>query len=204
MRKHTLFLVDDHKVVRDGIKAMLLAKPDVEVIGEAGNGDEALQLIPIKKPDIAFIDLKLPDMKGTELIPEVLKSIPHLKIILLTAEPNVADLKTAREAGVMGFLTKDIDTSEYFAALGKIIKGQKHISAAFSELLINEPISYTPRELDVLRLFAEGLSYKEIGAKLEMSPRTVETHKNNLLNKMQVKSIVEMVRIAIREGIIEA
>jgi len=200
--KYSLFLVDDHKVVRDGIKAMLLARPDIEVVGEAANDLEAKKRIGLLQPDLCFVDLKLPDGNGAELIAELKSISPPTKFALLTADPNSTDLKKARENGALGFLTKDMETDDYFRALDALIVGKRYISSVFSDIMINSNLAFTPREIDVLRGFADGLTYKEIGARLDMSPRTVETHKNNLLDKMQVKSIVEMVRLAIREGIV--
>ncbi|WP_420582765.1 response regulator [Reichenbachiella sp.] len=201
---HKLFLIDDHKIVRDGIKAMLLAKPNIQVVGEASSGAEAKSTIQLKQPDLVFVDLKLPDTNGCELIPTLMGFCPSAKFALLTADPNPVDLKRAQQAGVLAFLTKDMETTEYFLALDKMIAGQKYISAPFSDLLINTNVNYTPREVEVLKGFSDGLSYKEIGAQLDMSPRTVETHKLRIMEKMGVKTVVEMVRQAIREGLFSA
>lgn len=200
---YRVFLVDDHKVVRDGIKAMLLAKPEFQVVGEASSAQEARQSIESCNPDIVFVDLKLPDGNGALLINELSTKI-KADYLLLTSDPNGVDLERAKAAGAMGFLTKDMDTNEYFQALTEITNGRKYISSAFSNTLLNDVLNYTPREIEVLRGFSDGLTYKEIGAQLDMSPRTVETHKNNLMKKMEAKSIVEMVRIAIKQGVIQA
>lgn len=204
MTTYKVFILDDHKIVRDGLKAILLARPEFMVIGEAGSCQDASRLLPSVKPDIVFVDLRLPDGNGAQFILNICALLPEAKCILLTAEPNAADLQKAREAGAAGFLTKDIDQEEYFKALEKVCRGEKYISAVFSQLLVEESSPLSDRELEVLRLFAEGLSYKETAAQLGISPRTVETHKNHLMEKMQVKSIVELVRKAIREGIISA
>ena len=200
---YRVFLIDDHKVVRDGIKAMLLAKPEFQVVGEASSAQEARQSIESCNPDIVFVDLKLPDGNGALLINELSTKI-KADYLLLTSDPNGVDLERAKAAGAMGFLTKDMDTNEYFQALTEITSGRKYISSAFSNTLLNDVLNYTPREIEVLRGFSDGLTYKEIGAQLDMSPRTVETHKNNLMKKMEAKSIVEMVRIAIKQGVIQA
>ena len=200
---YRVFLIDDHKVVRDGIKAMLLAKPEFQVVGEASSAQEARQSIESCNPDIVFVDLKLPDGNGALLINELSTKI-KADYLLLTSDPNGVDLERAKAAGAMGFLTKDMDTNEYFQALTEITSGRKYISSAFSNTLLNDVLNYTPREIEVLRGFSHGLTYKEIGAQLDMSPRTVETHKNNLMKKMEAKSIVEMVRIAIKQGVIQA
>ncbi|MFY0628337.1 MAG: response regulator transcription factor [Reichenbachiella sp.] len=201
---HKLFLIDDHKIVRDGIKAMLIARPDTTIVGEASSGSEALSIISGYQPDLVFVDLKLPDTKGSDLIGDIMDKLPNCKCALLTADPSAPELRTAKKNGATAFLTKDMETSEYFKAIDKLIEGKTYISSSFSEILFDAEESYTPRELEVLQGFSDGLSYKEIGARLEMSPRTVETHKNSLLQKMQVKSIVEMVRKAIRDGHITA
>ncbi len=203
MSKQTLFIVDDHKIVRDGLKALLFAKPDIQVIGEAASLSEAKEKLNAIQPDLLFVDLKLPDGNGSQFLTEYLDINPKGKCALLTADPNKPDLLRAQEAGVLGFLTKDIDRDEYFSAIDKLLAGKKHISAAFADVLMNDTAMLTPRELDVLKEFANGLTYKEIGAKLDISPRTVETHKNKLLEKFEVNSIVEMVKKAIFAGYID-
>ncbi len=202
--KQKLFLIDDHRVVRDGVKAMLLGHLDIQVVGESASGKEAKEKIRDYLPDLVFVDLKLPDCKGSDLIGELKELVPNAKFALLTAEPSTPELKTAQANGASAFLTKDMESSEYFKAIDNLINGKKYVSSAFSELLMEATESYTPREVEVLQGFADGLSYKEIADRLGMSTRTVETHKNSLLKKMEVKSIVEMVRKAIRDGYITA
>ena len=200
---YKLFLIDDHKIVRDGIKAMLLAKTEFQVVGEAASAQEATKYITRLNPDIVFVDLKLPDANGALLIKELNELVPA-SYILLTSDPNSVDMERAKSSGAVAFLTKDMDTQEYFKALDEVVSGRQYISSAFSNVMLNDVLKYTPREIEVLRGFADGFTYKEIGAQLDMSPRTVETHKNNLMKKMEAKSIVEMVRIAIKQGLITA
>jgi DNA-binding NarL/FixJ family response regulator len=202
--KKSLFIIDDHKVVRDGIRAILLGKPDIEIVGEAGSAEEARRKLSALQPAIIFFDIKLPDENGVDLLIEIMQDHPKAHCGILTSDPNSQDLLRAKHHGAIAFLTKDIDAHEYFIALDRIVKGEKYISAAFAEVLMEKKADYTPKEIEVLKGFADGLTYKEIGARMDISTRTVETHKNNLLNKMKVKSIVEMVRIGIREGIITA
>lgn len=200
----SVFLIDDHKIVRDGLKATLIGAPQYKVVGEAASGEEALQQITNQQVDIAFVDLKMPDYNGAVLIRELRTKCPELKCILLTAEPNAADLQRAMHAGAQGFLTKEIDSEEYFVALDKVVNGQRYISSQFSDILVNTNIDFSERELEVLQLFSNGLSYKQIADKLDISARTVESHKNNLLKKMEVTTVIEMVRYGIREGLISA
>lgn len=199
---HNLFLIDDHKIVRDGLKATFIGAPQYKVVGEASSGKEALETIGNQPVDVAFVDLKMPDYNGALLIRDLREKLPDLKCILLTAEPNAADLQRAMHAGALGFLTKEIDSHEYFDALKKVTKGQKYISTQFTDILVNTHIDFTERELEVLQLFSDGLSYKQIADKLGISTRTVESHKNNLLKKMDVSTVIEMVRYGIREGLI--
>jgi DNA-binding NarL/FixJ family response regulator len=199
-----LYIIDDHKIVREGLKAMLLGEPELRMIGEASSAQVALRELPEKKPDIVFVDLRLPDANGAMLIGEIQKVLPQTRCILLTAEPNATDLERADLMGARAFLTKDIDTHEYLLSIRKVLKGEKHISAAFSHILVNNPAGLTFRELEVLQLFANGLAYKQIADELDISARTVETHKINILRKLGVDTPVEMVRAAIRLGLIKA
>jgi DNA-binding NarL/FixJ family response regulator len=200
----SIYIVDDHKIVRDGLKAALLGYPEFKVVGEASTGELALKELPIKKPDVVFVDLRLPDVNGAMLIGDIMKLLPEAKCLLLTAEPNVTDLERAKLSGAMGFLTKDIDTDEYVLAIRKVLRGEKHSSATFSHIFLNSPADLTNRELEVLQLFADGLAYKQIADKLDISARTVETHKINILKKLGVDTPIEMVRKAIKLGLIKA
>lgn len=197
---YSLLIIDDHKIVRDGLKSMLLGKPGIQVIAEASSAAEAKARTSDIRPDLVFVDLKLPDAKGSDLIAELKGQWPDARFALLTADPNPTDLKKAKGAGALAFLTKDMNTDEYFAAFDRMIAGQRYISASFADMMLMPEVSLTVREGEVLQAFAAGLSYKEIGAKLGMSPRTVETHKIHLLEKFSVKSVVEMVQEALKQG----
>jgi len=201
---YQLFLIDDHKVVRDGLKTMILGVPQYKIAGEAESGAEALEKLSTQPVDVVFVDLKLPDANGASLIADIKNMNPGLKCILLTAEPNVSDLRRAQKAGAEGFLTKDIRQEEYLHALKEVVQGRKYISSTFSSLLINNPKELSERELQVLQHFADGLTYKEIAAALDISPRTVEAHKLNLLKKLNANTVIGMLREAIRQGLIRA
>ncbi|MEQ8926729.1 MAG: response regulator transcription factor [Fulvivirga sp.] len=200
---HTVFIIDDHKIVRDGLKAILLGYPEYELVGEAASAEEAKQKIQNLKPDIVFVDLRLPDANGALLIQELIRLKPQSKFMLLTAEPNALDLQRAQQAGASGFLGKDINSDEYTRAMAAVIAGKKYISQSFSHLLVEDAHDISVRELEVLQLLADGLPYKQIADKLSISPRTVETHKNNLLKKLDVGTPIELVKKALKTGLIK-
>ncbi|QSE97431.1 response regulator [Fulvivirga lutea] len=200
---YSIFIIDDHKIVRDGLKAILLGYPEYEVAGEAASGEEAKRKIENLNPDIVFVDLRLPDANGALLIQELIRLKPQSKFILLTAEPNALDLQRAQHAGASGFLGKDINSDEYIRAMAAVMAGKKYISQSFSHLLVEDASDLSIRELEILQLLADGLPYKQIADKLSISPRTVETHKNNLLKKLDVGTPIELVKKALKTGLIK-
>ena len=198
-----LIIIDDHQIVRDGLKAMLLGYPEYSVKSEAASAAEAIQKLKSIEVDLAFVDLRLPDLNGALLIKELLSVQPSLKCILLTAEPNALDLERAKMAGALGFLTKNIDAEEYIRALSAVSRGERYVSQEFSNYMLDENHQLSIRELEVLQLIADGLPYKQIAGELGISARTVETHKNNCLSKLGVGTPIEMVRKALILGLIK-
>jgi DNA-binding NarL/FixJ family response regulator len=204
MKEYSVFIIDDHRIIRDGIKAILLGFPEFSVVGEATSGTEAKEkLKQLELPSIAFVDLRLPDCNGSVLIKDLMAIENDLRCILLTAEPNALDLKRAQQAGAYGFLGKDIESDEYIRALRAVASGKKYISQSFSNLLIADNADLSIRELEVLQLISEGLPYKQIADRLSISPRTVEAHKNNLLKKLGVTTPIELVKQALKSGLIK-
>lgn len=204
MMPQGIFIIDDHKIVRDGLRAILLGYPEYQIIGEASSGQEAKSKLVNISPEFIFVDLRLPDINGALLIRELLQINQKFKCILLTAEPNALDLERAKIAGALGFLTKEIEVDEYIRALKSVSIGKKYISQTFSHLLVEDNYQLSIRELEVLQFIADGLPYKQIADKLEISPRTVETHKNNILTKLDVATPIEMVKKALKLGLIKA
>lgn len=200
---NSVFIVDDHKIVRDGLKAILMGYPQYEFAGEAATAEEAKRKLSQNQIDFVFVDLRLPDMNGALLIADLLAFNQDLKCILLTAEPNTLDLQRAKQAGAMGFLTKEIDGEEYIKALDTIINGKKYVSQTFSHLLVDNNHELSFRELEVLQAIADGLPYKQVADRLNISARTVEAHKNNILSKLEVATPIEMVRKAVKLGLIK-
>lgn len=212
----SLFITDDHKIVRDGIKSMLIATPGIKVKGEAGSGGELLELMKKSTPDILVLDLVLPDISGVELTKQISTLWPEVRILILTAEMEEQIIIETIKNGACGFLNKDISGREFIDALLRIAEGECYFGQRISSViyqsyinkiqhpdkpaLITETLSQ--REKEIIELLSDGLSFKEIGERLYISPRTVENHKSNILDKLQLNNTIELVKFAIKHGII--
>ena len=203
----TIILVDDHRIVRDGIKVMLLGMPRFKIVGEAGNAETFFELFARTPADIVALDLKMPGENGAMVAEKLKKQNPATKILILTAETDEALIRHCFRTGVEGMISKESGKETYLEALESIAEGKTYYGGQFTSLLTSqasrsdEPL-LTAREVEVLRGFAKGQSYKEIAAELEISTRTVETHKKNIQEKLNIKSTAELVKYAIKEGVI--
>jgi DNA-binding NarL/FixJ family response regulator len=211
---HTIFIVDDHDIIREGLKAILRRQPDYEVIGEANDGQEALEKITSLKPDILLLDITMPKKTGLDIIEQVLKTSPATKILIISVHKANAYVMKALQSGVKGYLNKENAADDLPQALRKIVSGQVYLDAQVSDYLLRKvarpPSEETPsetllteRETDVLRLVAEGKAAKEIAALLSLSPRTVENYKNNMLKKLGLHRTSDLIKYAIRNKIID-
>ncbi|MEQ9592738.1 MAG: response regulator transcription factor [Cyclobacteriaceae bacterium] len=203
----TIILVDDHRIVRDGIKVMLLGMPRFKVVGEAGNADAFFELFAQTPADIVALDLKMPGENGAIVAERLKRQSPTTKVLILTAEIDEALIRHCLNTGVEGMISQESGKETYIEALESIAEGKTYYGGQFTSLLTaqtqraNEP-QLTPREREVLKGFTEGKSYKEIAAELDISARTVETHKKNIQEKLNVNSTAELVKYAIKEGIV--
>ena len=204
----SLVLVDDHKIVRDGIRAMLAGDPLFKVDAEAGDGHSFFDALKSVTPDIVVLDLKMPGMSGLEIAEKLKSENFKMSILILTAEADEAVVRQCIRLGVDGIISKESGREVYMEALHALAGGKTYYGAQFTALLIHpekdaqKENKLSQREIEVLYGFASGLSYKEIGARLNISPRTVETHKIHILEKLRIHTTAEMVQYAIREGII--
>ncbi|MBW6491921.1 MAG: response regulator transcription factor [Lentimicrobium sp.] len=212
--KKGIAIVDDHRIVRDGIRAILKGNPDFELVYEASCGAE-LKLIPkIIQPGIVLLDIGLPDVSGIDLI-EYIKEELRSRILILTAEMQEDLICKSLEKGADGFMNKDASGDELIFAITTVLNGEPYFGQNLSAIIyrsyhkkINEINSIhhmpviTDRELEIIRELGEGLSFKEIGNKLFISPRTVENHKNKILEKLELKNTIELVKYAIKHKII--
>lgn len=208
-----ILLVDDHPMIRHGLKNLLKDEADFQVVGEASDGLEALREIDLRKPDILVIDLMMPNLNGLEVLPQVKKLSPATRIIVFSMQSADLYVMEAFRAGAMGYLLKDTGAGEIVAAIQSVIQGNRYISERISNLLSsidtidsNSPPdlyeTLTTREREVLQMAAEGKSSTEIGEALVISPRTVEIHRGKVLKKLGLRNHAELIRYAIRRGII--
>ncbi|MBN1951582.1 MAG: response regulator transcription factor [Bacteroidales bacterium] len=212
----TLFITDDHKIIRDGIKSMLVAHRYIRVTGESGTGQELLDQLKERQPDILILDLVLPDISGVELTRQISKLYPDIRILILTAEMDESTIIETIKNGASGFLNKDISGREFVDAIKRIAEGECYFGQRISGIIyqsymnkIQNPASVpsvtetlSEREKEIISLLSEGMSFKEVGERLFISPRTVENHKNNILEKLSLRNTIELVKFAIKHGII--
>ena len=212
MNRTSIILVDDHSLVRDGIRALLESESDLEVIGEGTDGHEAIALVEAKAPDILIIDIRMPNMTGIEAVEKLSASKANVKCIILSMHDSEEYILQSVAAGAMGYLLKDTGKIEFIKAIHTVQEGGKYYSGDISNVLVNnlispskrnsespkkdkkttKPFDLTNKEIQVLELVLSGLTNKQISEKLQNSRRTVETHRFNLMRKMQVKNLMDL------------
>jgi len=199
-----LLIADDHKIVRDGLKRILAATPDLQVAAEAASGDEALSLVKANDYDLAMLDLSMPGLAGIDLIKRLKAEKPKLKLLVLSMHGEAQYAARALKAGAAGYLNKDSAAEQLVGAIRKIAAGGVHISEAAAASLISAPQhSLSDREFEVLRLLASGLGPTEVAEKLRLSVKTVSTHKANIQQKLGVSGTAELVRYALQHKLVE-
>jgi DNA-binding NarL/FixJ family response regulator len=202
--KIRVLCVDDHPVVRDGIAAIINLQRDMMLAGAAATGGEALKRFFELRPDVALVDLQLPDMSGFDLIKKIKDKSPNARIIVLSSHEGDVDIQRALEAGAQGYVAKGIVRDELLETIRSVHAGKRRLPAAvaqkLAEHMADEPIS--PRELEVLSLMTAGKRNKEIAGELSIAEDTVKMHVRNILSKLQVNDRTEAVTIALRRGII--
>lgn len=207
-----IVLADDHALVRDGIRSLLETETDLEVIGEASNGKEAIELVEKVHPDLLIIDIRMPVMNGIDAVEVLTKSNSQVKSIILSMHDSEEYILKSISAGANGYLLKDTDKTEFIKAIHTVREGGKYFSGDISNVLVNnllsskKPLSkkekpsnlndnifdLTNKELQVLELVLSGLTNQQISEKLKNSKRTIETHRFNLMRKMDVKNLIDL------------
>jgi DNA-binding NarL/FixJ family response regulator len=196
--------VDDHDLVRKGIAAILSIEPDLELVAAASCGLEALRLFRQHQPDVTLMDLRLSDMSGSEVTAAIREDFPEARIIALTSYDGDQDIYRALEAGVRGYLLKEMVHTEVVKAIRIVHSGKRYIPAEVAQQLTGffPDVALTPREVEVLTLVARGLGNKEVGDALGTAPGTIKAHVQSILSKLSAKDRTHAVTIALRRGII--
>lgn len=203
-----ILIADDHKIVRDGLKRILAATPDLQVAAEAASGDEALALVKASEIDIAMVDMSMPGLSGIALVKRLKVEKPKMKVLVLSMHGEHQYAARALKAGASGYLTKDSAAEQLVGALRKIAAGGVHISDAAASALVASAAatsheSLSDREFEVMRLLVEGLGPSEIGERLHLSVKTVSTHKTHILEKLKLGSTAELVRYALEHKLVQ-
>ena len=203
-----LLLVDDHEMVRAGLRTFLGLQPDMEVVGEAGSGEQALALVPRLQPEIVLLDLVLPGMSGLDVVRRLRAAHPGVKVVVLTSYSGEDSVLPAVRAGVAGYLLKDVGPGELADALRAVHAGGASLDPSVAATVMSsvsapDPArSLTPRELEVLSLLAHGLSNAELAGRLHLSEATVKTHVARILAKLGLRDRVQAVVVAYRTGLV--
>jgi DNA-binding NarL/FixJ family response regulator len=208
-----VLLVDDHEIVRRGIRALLEASAAVDIVGEAANGREAIRKARKLKPDVVLLDLAMPDLNGLEAIPKILRIQPKTRILVLTMDDSGKTASDVIAAGAGGLVLKSDAPDDLLQAIETVSKGQPFISPRVTKMILGtlttnptteaSAADLTPRENEVLRLLAEGLSSKAAAAVLGISPRTVDAHRATIMHKLNLHSLSELIHFAIRNKIVK-
>jgi DNA-binding NarL/FixJ family response regulator len=201
-------LVDDHQIIRDGIKQLLTNESDVKVVAEASNVKEALKHLESVRPNIVMTDLSMPNGSGFDFIKSVTANYPDIKVVVLSMHVEEAYIRKAIELGVAGYMPKDISKYELVEAIQTVSKGEMYFSSTVSKVMMNNMVKkvrkseqaaqatakLTQREKEIVKLILDGMSSPEIAEKLFISHRTVENHRANIMNKLKVRNTIELVK----------
>jgi DNA-binding NarL/FixJ family response regulator len=210
---YRVLLVDDHAVVREGVRRLLEECREIQIVGETGDGDEAIRMARALVPDVAVIDLSMPGRDGIEVTRTLASELPKIKVLILTMHANDDYALRLLQAGACGFIGKGVTGSELLAAVLKVARGGSYLHPALLEKLPQQiangvlhasPVgSLSDRELQVLKLLAEGHTGREIGGFLHLSVKTVDTYRARLLAKLRLQTTSDLIRFALRHGVIE-
>lgn len=217
-QKKKLLIVDDHPIFREGIKSIIARNPQFEVVGEAGEGKVALKMVENLRPDMVLLDVSLPDMNGIDLIDDIKKVLPEIRILMVSMHTKIDYITSAFQAGATGYVVKDAPSGKILQALDLVSRGEyfldtsvaRQVVERLAELPGRQAIisdaaygSLTPREQEILPLMAECQSKEKIADRLCISPKTVENHRTNIMAKLDLHSTLEMVRYAAKLGLID-
>jgi len=215
MKTIRVLLADDHKLIRAGLVLVVQQQPDLQVVGEADDGRQAVEMVNSLKPDVAVMDIGMPNLNGIEAAQQITQSHPQTAVVMLSMHADEGYVLRALKAGARAYLLKDSATSDLVQAIRAVVEGKSFFSPAVSKVLLQDYLrkmrrtgaedSYdllSPREREVLQLVAEGKSNKEVANLLNLSVYTVETHRAKIMQKLNLKGVPELILYAVRKGII--
>jgi DNA-binding NarL/FixJ family response regulator len=208
-----VLLADNHRLVRAGLRALLESLEAVQVVAEADDGREALRLIAMYQPDVVLMDVAMPEMNGLEATSRAVKEFPDVRVIILSMHANEEYVLQALQLGAMGYVLKDSGVSELELALRSVCKGEAYLSPTVSKHVVSDYVrrvgrtsnpltQLTPRQREILQLLAEGRSMKEIAQLLVISIKTVETHRAQLMERLDIHDVAGLIRYAMRMGLV--
>ncbi len=216
MKTFRIVLADDHALVRAGIRELVQKLPGVEVVAEASNGRQALEIVQAQMPDLVLLDIGMKELNGLEVAERITREHPGVKALILSMHANEEYVLRALRAGASGYMLKDSAITELKLAIEAVLAGKTYLSPAISRNVIDSYLNrtaaparknsldlLTPRQREILQLIAEGNSTKEIAANLNLSAKTVETHRAQLMERLDIYDVASLVRFAIREGLIQ-
>lgn len=206
-------LVDDHRILREGLKNLLTTDPEISIIGEAANGEDAISLLTAMEPDVMLMDIGMPVMNGLVATKKIKEQFPYVKVLILTQYDSEEYLYTVLHAGAAGYVLKETASTELIWAIKTVNDGLAYLSPAMTQTLIQERLEQkdagskikeilTPREQEIFKLLADGLSNNAIAEKLVISLKTVQTHRAHIMEKLNLNNRTELIKYAIRQGII--
>jgi DNA-binding NarL/FixJ family response regulator len=206
-----ILLVDDHKIVRDGLRAVLAREPGMKVVGEAADGREAIALTRRLRPTVVVMDVSMPDLNGIEATRQIVSESRNVKVVGLSMNADRRSVLAMLEAGAAGYLLKNAAAEDLIRALRAVVAGQTYLGPEIAGIVV-EAMAQSPqgdwrqsplsaREREVLQLLAEGRTSKQIAAKLHVAVSTVETHRRQIMSKLKIRTIAELTKYAVREGI---
>ena len=208
-------MVDDHELVRQGIRALLERHPGFEIIGEAGDGQSAVQLAIELEPDVVVLDIELPDIDGMEVTRQIVAKNSSAKILALSRHSERGIVSKTFACGALGYILKDSALEELIKAIETVVSEEKYLSPSLIDVVLDDHGAYipstreadisklTPREREILKFIAEGYSSKEIAFTLNLSAKTVDAHRYQIMNKLDIHNIADLTRFAIREGLVD-
>lgn len=211
--KIRVLIADDHTIVRSGVRLLLEANPDMTVVGEASDGDEALKLIEQLQPDVVLMDIAMPGTDGLEATQQLKARWPDIQVIVLTMHRQDEYFFEMLKAGASGYILKGAETKELIEAVRVVNRGEVFLHSTMAQRLVQNYLNHTesgiqtdnplsPREIEILRLLSEGYSSKEIAEQLVISPSTVYTHRNNIMTKLNLNNRYELMQYARKNGLI--